>query len=59
MKNYIEKKYPEIHRSYKRLREVVQEAWDSITKETIQDFIRGMSDRCIEVIVANGGHINY
>jgi transposase len=59
MKDYIEKKYPEVHRSYKRLREAVVEAWESITEATIKELIRGMGDRCIEVILADGGYINY
>jgi hypothetical protein len=59
MKDYIQAKYPDVHRSYKRLREAVQEAWESITKETIQELIRGMGDRCIEVILADGGYTKY
>jgi hypothetical protein len=50
---------PKVHRSYKRLREAVQEAWESVTIETIRDLIRGMGDRCIEVILADGGHTKY
>jgi hypothetical protein len=56
MKDYIQAKYSDVHRSYKRLREAVQEAWESITRETIQELIRGMGDRYIEVILADGGH---
>jgi hypothetical protein len=59
MKNYIEEKYPDYHRSYNRLRETVHEAWKSISKETIQALIRGMGDRCIEVILAEGCPTKY
>jgi hypothetical protein len=52
MKNYIEEKYTNYYRSYKRLTEAVQGAWESITKETIQALIRGMKDRCQAVINA-------
>jgi len=59
IKDYIQEKYPEYHRSYKRLREAVQEAWESITPATITELIRSMGDRCIEVILADGGHTKY
>ena len=56
MKDYIQKKYPQVHRSYKKLREAIQEAWDLITLETIRDLIRTMEERCIDVIVADRGY---
>lgn len=59
MKDYIEKKYPEVHRSYKRLRTTVQEAWESITHATVKELIQTMGDRCIAVILAEGGHTKY
>jgi hypothetical protein len=59
MKKYIERNNPEVYRSYKRLREVVQEAWESVTKATIRDLIQGMGDRCIEVIWADRGNTKY
>lgn len=59
MKDWIQRNHPEVHSSYPRLRKVVQEAWESITQATIRDLIRTMSDRCIEVILANGGHTKY
>jgi hypothetical protein len=59
MKNYIQRHYPEVHRSYVKLREVVQEAWESITIKTIQDLIRGIGDRCIDVILADRGYTQW
>lgn len=59
MKDYIQVHYPEVHRSYKRLREAVLEAWESITEATIKELIRGIGDRCIEVILADGGYTKY
>ena len=56
---YPKKNYPQVHRSYKRLREAIQEAWDSITLDTIRDLIRTMPERCIDVIVANGGYTKW
>lgn len=59
MKDYIERHYLEVHRSYKRLREVVQEAWESITKERIRELIREMPKRCRAVIEAEGLYTKY
>jgi hypothetical protein len=59
MKDYIQRSYPEVHSSYPRLRRAVQEAWDSISQATIKELIRGMGDRCIDVILANSGHTKY
>jgi transposase len=56
MKDYIEEKYPEIHRSYPRLKAAVCEAWNSITEEDIQDLIKSMHNRCQAVIDADGWH---
>lgn len=59
LKNYIERNYPKVHISYDELRRLVQEAWESITHETIRALIQEMGDRCIEVILADGGHTKY
>jgi hypothetical protein len=59
MKDYIQNNHPEVHSSYPRLRSAIQEAWESLTEATIKDLIRGIGDRYIEVILANGGHTKY
>jgi hypothetical protein len=59
MKDYIELHYPTVHRSYKRLREVVQVVWKSITHERIKELIREMPERCKAVIAANGRYTKY
>ena len=59
MKDYIELYYPEVHRSYKKLREVVLEAWESITHERIKELVREMPDRCRAVIEADGLYTKY
>jgi hypothetical protein len=59
MKDYIQEHYPKVHSSYKRLREAVQEAWDSITHERIRELIRSMRKRCQAVIDADGWYTKY
>jgi len=63
MKNYIESCYPDLpsgrQRTYDQLREIVQEAWDSITIEVLRDLINSMSAKCQAVIEADGGHTKY
>ena len=59
IKDYIQEKYPDIHRSYPRLREAVIEAWNSITDEQIKELIGTMPERCQAVIDAQGGHTKY
>ena len=48
MKDYLERQSTEVHRSYKRLRVAVQEAWESITQGTIQEIIERMGDRLLK-----------
>ena len=55
MKDWIQEHYPEVHRSYKRLRQAVQEAWEAVTHERIKELIRAMPQRCQDVINADGG----
>lgn len=59
MKDYIQDKYPEIHRSYADLRVAVLEAWESISQEEVIDLIKSMPDRCQAVIDADGWHTKY
>ena len=59
MKDYIQAHYPQVHSSYIQLRRVIQEAWDSITIEQIREIIRTMEIRCIDVILADGGHTKW
>lgn len=44
---------------YKCLRGVVQETWDSITHAAIQELIREIPERLIEVVLTNAGHTKY
>ena len=59
MKDYIEKRYLEVHRSYKRLREVVKEAWEAVIYDRIRELIREMPERCRAVIEAKGLYTKY
>jgi hypothetical protein len=59
MKDYIEEKYLEIHRSYSKLRVVVLEAWEAIAYADVLDLIRSMPARCKAVIDAGGWHTEY
>ena len=59
MKNWIQEHYPEIHRSYRRLRATVEQAWEAIPHERIIELIESMPARCQAVIDAHGGEIKY
>ena len=53
MKDYIQAYYPKVHSSYKRLREAIQEAWESISYERIRELVHSMKARCQAVIDAD------
>ena len=45
MKDYIESVFPE-HMTYAQLKIAVQETWDSITINQLNELIDSMHDRC-------------
>lgn len=59
MKYFIQFKYPDIgdgkQRSYDKLRDIVKEAWESVTSEDLMNLIRTMPERCQAVLDAEGG----
>jgi hypothetical protein len=59
MKDYIQQNYGHLTLSYDRLREVVREAWDSITINQLEELIDSMTERCQDVIDAKGGHTKW
>ena len=59
MKDYIEEKFGDVSLSYDRLRVAVQEAWEAITEERLSDLIDSMSERCQDVVNANGMHTKW
>ncbi len=62
MKDYIQEQYPQYERggmTYKMLRKVVREAWDSISVEQLNELIDSMHQRCQDVIDAEGKHTKW
>lgn len=59
MKDYIQEKHPQVHRSYPKLKAAVLEAWESITNEEVLELISSMTARCRAVIEAEGWHTKY
>src|SRR5438034_11764130 len=58
MKDYLENMFPE-QMTFSQLRVAVQEAWDSITVNQLNELIDSMHDRCQAVIDADGKQIPY
>ena len=63
MKDYMQEKYPELEGKSRvpgeRLRQIVVEAWDSISSEYLLHLIESMPNRCQAVIEAKGGANSY
>ena len=59
IKDYIAEKFGDVSLSYDRLRVAVQEAWEAITEERLSDLIDSMSERCQDVVNANGMHTKW
>ncbi len=59
MKDQIQEKYPQIHRSYLKLKAAVIKAWNSVTYGFIEELIQSMPARCKAVIDAGGWHTKY
>jgi hypothetical protein len=63
MKDYIEINYPDLpggrQYTYEQLREIVREAWDSISLDFLRELIESMPARCQAVINAEGGYTKY
>ena len=58
MKDYLQNNFPE-RMTYPQLRAAVQEAWDSITVDQLNELIDSMHDHCQAVIDANENQIPY
>jgi len=63
MKDYIELHYPDQEGgrqpTYDALRQIVQEAWDSISVQDLRELIDSMPARCQAVLDAEGGYTKY
>jgi hypothetical protein len=55
MKDWIQSHYGHLTCSYNRLREIVQEAWNTITPDQLDELVSTMQQRCQDVIDAEGG----
>ena len=63
MKDYMQKNFPELEGRSRvpgeRLRQMVVEAWESISSEYLLNLIESMPNRCQAVIEARGGATSY
>ena len=59
MKDYIKEKYGDVQLLYNQLRTAVQEVWDAISEENLNELIDSIRQRCQDVIDAQGGHIKW
>ena len=63
MKDYIQQNYPSVgggkHRSHDSFRQVVKEAWDSVSSEDLARLLDSMSSRCQAVKDADEGPTKY
>ena len=63
MKDYVQERYPSLGRGKQRthdeLRAIVQEAWNSVPDEYLDDLIESMPKRCRAVLEADGGPTKY
>jgi transposase len=44
---------------YDRLREQVTAAWEAIGRDYLEELVRSMPERCLDVIIAAGGHTKW
>jgi transposase len=59
MKDWLQLHYPGQTCSYPQLRRQVNEAWDAIGEDLLNDLIESMPARCQAVIDAAGGHTKF
>ncbi len=62
MKDYIQEQYPQYERggmTYKMLRKIVRETWDSISVKQLNELIDSMHQRCQDVIDTEEKHTKW
>ena len=63
MKDFIEDRYPDLENGRERrteeLRRIIQEAWDSIDGDFLENLIHSMPRKCQAVFDAQGGATKY
>ena len=59
MKDWLACNYPSKKATYDQLRKQVQEAWDTIGQDLLEELVQSMPQRCQDVIDANGMHTKW
>lgn len=59
MKDWLAYNYPDKKATYDQLRRQVQEAWDGIGADLLEELLQTMPQRCLDVIEANGLHTKW
>ena len=59
MKDWLEINYPAQNCGYPQLRRQVNEAWEAIGEDLLNELIESMPARCQAVIDAEGGHTKF
>ena len=65
MKDWLMHQYPDNPletgnlAQYDRLREQVIAAWEAIGRSYLEELVRSMPERCLDVIIAAGGHTKW
>jgi len=59
MKDWLSRKYVQPTTSYDQLRQRVNEAWEAIGQDLLQQLVEEMPQRCQDVIDANGLHTKW
>ena len=65
MKDWMQREYPDNplntvnQGEYDRLRVQVTAAWEAIGRDYLHELVDSMPERCLDVILANGGHTKW
>ena len=65
MKDWMQREYPDnpldttTARGYDMLRQQVTAAWEAIGREYLRELVDTMPERCLDVIIAGGGHTKW
>ena len=59
MKDWLMYNYPDRKATYDQLRDRVNEAWEAVGADLLEDLLATMTQRCQDVIDTNGGHTRW
>jgi hypothetical protein len=59
MKDWIQARYDNSLTDSQDVRGAIQEAWDALSEQNLQDLVDSMPVRCRAVIEADGRHTQY